>query len=371
MDNAKRKPSDGHTNTRAKAGEPPFTRVGVINWDCSVPSDTTFFGRYATRSLGPREFRDRTPFYAVETGPDTIQYHERTLAEYETELRHAIAAGIDYFAYCWYDRAPHTDHVVGWGAESVDDTVCELAYARLRHLASPLRDKIGLCAILVACHPYSDEELADLAETMKEPCYEKIDGRPLVYLFSAPWQDLLERLRARCEKVGAADPYAVLMANAVSPADAPRVQALCSYGGAGVFAESWDAFFECEMAGNDVRSRCGLPVVPHFSMGWNPTPRIRRPVPWVKYPEGTYAPPATPDQLLAAADRLAAWTAAHRGLCPTGHVLTFAWNEFEEGAWICPTLGPVRDVPDTRYRDAFARIAAAWKGADLAGKTAF
>ena len=72
----------------------PFTRIGVINWDCSLPSETTFFGHYATQSLGPREFRDRTPYYAIETGPDTIQYRERTVADYEIELRHAIAAGI-------------------------------------------------------------------------------------------------------------------------------------------------------------------------------------------------------------------------------------------------------------------------------------
>ena len=58
-------------------------RVGVINWDCSIPSETTFFGRYAARSLGPHEFRDRTPFYAIETATDTIQYRERTVTDYE------------------------------------------------------------------------------------------------------------------------------------------------------------------------------------------------------------------------------------------------------------------------------------------------
>ena len=44
-----------------------FTRVGVINWDCSMPSETTFFGHYAAQSLGPHQFRDRTPYYAIET----------------------------------------------------------------------------------------------------------------------------------------------------------------------------------------------------------------------------------------------------------------------------------------------------------------
>ncbi len=208
MDNDKLKIYDGHIHTHGKPGDPPFTRVGVINWDCSVPSDTTFFGRYATRSLGPREFRDRTPFYAVETGPDTIQYRERTLAEYETELRHAVAAGIDYFAYCWYDRAPHADHVVGWGAETVDDTVCELAYARLRHLASPLRDRIGLCAILVACHPAPGRQVVRL--TLTDPKGAVMDESSL-YTLEGGRASIPIRLARNAEKGGLLAKWRILV----------------------------------------------------------------------------------------------------------------------------------------------------------------
>ena len=123
-------------------------------------------------------------------------------ADYEVELRHAIAADIDYFAYCWYDRKPHTDHLVTGQTASVDDKVCELVDARLKHIASPLRNQIGLCAILITPHPYSDEELDDLVKTMQEPFYEKVNGRPLVYLFLSPnWKEALGRLRDRCAKV--------------------------------------------------------------------------------------------------------------------------------------------------------------------------
>ena len=339
----------------------PFKRVGVINWDCSMPSETTFFGHYATQSLGPRIFRDRTPYYAIETSPDTIQYKERSVADYEIEMRHAIAAGIDYFAYCWYDRTPHDDHLMAGQHVCVDDKVCELTDARVKHLASPLRDQLGLCAVLITCHPYSTAALEDLVETMKQPFYEKVDGRPLVYMFVGSWQGTLERLCACCAAAGVPEPSAVLMANSILPDDATKVQALCSYAGTAPKTSNWDEFFENEMAGNDYRCNSGIPVIPHFSMGWNPTPRILHPVPWCKYPEGTYAPPATTEQLLKAAARLRSWAEDRRDLCPTGHVLTFAWNEFEEGAWICPTLGPSPDVPDTRFRDTFAQISRLWK----------
>ena len=152
-----------------------------------------------------------------------------------------------------------------------------------------------------------------------------------------------------------------MLTDRISPTDATKVQALCAYAGATAQAKTWNEFFEQELARNDVRASNGLPIIPHFSMGWNPTPRIKHTVPWVTYPEGIYTPPATADELFAAANRLKSWTEEHRNLCPTGHVLTFAWNEFEEGAWICPTLGPAADKPDTRYRDAFAKISAAWR----------
>jgi hypothetical protein len=197
---------------------------------------------------------------------------------------------------------------------------------------------------------------------MKQPFYESIDGRPLVYLFnSSVWKDLLLRLRSRCAKAGVPEPFAVLMANNAEPEDAIELQGLCSYAGSPGHARTWDEFFEQEMSSNELRAQSGLPVIPHFSMGWNPSPRISHPVPWCTYPQGDYAPPATEAQLLAAADRLKAWVEERRDICTTGHVLTFAWNEFEEGGWICPTLGPSPTMPDTRYRDAFAKIAGAWK----------
>ena len=152
-----------------------------------------------------------------------------------------------------------------------------------------------------------------------------------------------------------------MLTDRISSTDATKVQALCAYAGATAQAKTWNEFFEQELARNDVRASNGLPVIPHFSMGWNPTPRIKHTVPWVTYPDGIYAPPATVEELFAAANRLKSWAIEHRDLCPTGHVLTFAWNEFEEGAWICPTLGSAADKPDTRYCDAFAKISAAWR----------
>ena len=43
-----------------------------------------------------------------------------------------------------------------------------------------------------------------------------------------------------------------------------------------------------------------------------------------------------------------------------GHILTFAWNEFEEGAYICPTMGPDGKVC-TAHLDSFAKAVRYWR----------
>ena len=325
-------------------------RVGAVDWDCSVPRGT-FFGNATANSLGPEHWRSRTPYYAKVVGRGLIDIPYRTLAEYEVELQYAIDAGLDYLAYCWYDRtpnlAPDPDH-----ACSACGHLQEITYARQLHAKSALREKIHLCAILVAAHPYSDVELTDLALEMREPWYEKVDGRPLVYYAFATKGEVALRLRGICRKVGAADPYVVFMngdPKVIARLGAEKVvDAACAYGNAvsGTYREMVDSMLER----NARRASSGIPVVPHMTTGWDPRPRIKRPTPWTK---GSYAPDWTYDYAKSeedfkyAAAKLRDWMQANASSCPTGHVLAFAWNEFEEGGWICPTIGADGN-PDTR-----------------------
>ena len=38
-------------------------RIGVVNWDASLPPDT-YFGMHTSRPPCPEKYRTRTPFYA-------------------------------------------------------------------------------------------------------------------------------------------------------------------------------------------------------------------------------------------------------------------------------------------------------------------
>ena len=339
------------------AEAPAVTAVGAINWDCSLPS-STFFGGYQTRSLSPARYRHMTPYYADVLGPDKIDYHWRTQAEYDREMQYAIDAGIDYFAYCWYADDTNAVRVAlsdGPGA-CVDRHVCELVYARNMHLKSALRSKLKLCAILCGSHPYTDGEVETLVRAMKEDCYQKALGRPLLYLFGNRG-DLLARVRQTCRRLGVASPYAVAMYGGRNhPRDGDAaIDALSAYpppgAGYGVYGQLMDKIIEK----NAERCKDGWATIPQFSTGKDHSPRIESPVPWCDNPPCRYPRPASGEEIVAGARRLRDWILSNRRSCPTGHIITFAWNEFEEGGWICPTWTP--QGPDTSRVKAFAEAA--------------
>ena len=331
------------------AAATPVTRIGAVNWDCSVPS-STFFGKASTRALGPAKYRDRTPYYADVVGTDLIEYRKRTLEEYEQEMRYAIDAGIDYFAYCWYDRTPPPGSLPNASAtcRAADGHLQELTFARELHARSGLRRVLGFCAILVVTHPYSDAGLEALADSMRDPGYEKIDGRPLVYIYVGPWREPVARLRSICRRKGILDPYIVLMRGGKTvprSSDFDGADALTAYA-CPAEAETFASLADVSMTRNSNRAKAGIPVIPHISLGWDPSPRIDNPVPWATYPEGLYSVAKSQNDFVMAAQVMKDWISGNPKAAPTGHVLAFAWNEFEEGGWICPNLGK-GDVPDT------------------------
>lgn len=122
-------------------------------------------------------------------------------------------------------------------------------------------------------------------------------------------------------------------AEAIDGVDALTAYACCAN------AETFAALVDVSMALNDSRAKPGLPVIPHIALGWDPSPRIDNPVPWVRYPKGLYSVAKSQNDFIAAARAMKNWIHENPRSTPTGHVLVYAWNEFEEGGWICPNTG--------------------------------
>ena len=346
-------------------------RVGVVQWDCSLPS-STWWGYYQTRTLSPRKFRTATPYYADVLGEDKIDYHWRTQEEFDREFEYAIEAGIDYFAYVFYPENGSKAHTPT-SASDCSHMVHELRYAYKMYLSSKLKDKIGFAAIM-GKHPFMEPDYLELAELLKQPFYEKVNGRPIVYLFWRIDPVEIEGVLKAVEKVGGAKPLFIAMFGGKLPMHTryDLVDGLSSYscGKDGVTTHMElveygmeENIWRAEASENELIEAKNIDkTVPLYPVGWDPMPRVDIPSPWTTYPNAPYAAQPTEKDLMEGAVLFADKIKNTPSLRDTffGHIMMFAWNEFEEGGWICPTYNEDLTINTDKVRGV-AKMIKYWK----------
>ena len=79
-----------------------------------------------------------------------------------------------------------------------------------------------------------------------------------------------------------------------------------------------------------------LPLV----AGWHPHPRYDTPVCWMKVEENDYVDYATPQELAQHYQKAKEFLQDKKNFNSTksNTCIIYAWNEHDEGGWICPTL---------------------------------
>jgi hypothetical protein len=83
----------------------------------------------------------------------------------------------------------------------------------------------------------------------------------------------------------------------------------------------------------------GSQVVPILVAGWNPKPRIDNISIWSKhYHKDVYYNHATPTELAAHIQTGLQWMLDNKSAAVAQCALVYAWNEHDEGGWLCPTL---------------------------------
>jgi hypothetical protein len=83
--------------------------------------------------------------------------------------------------------------------------------------------------------------------------------------------------------------------------------------------------------------KTGKPFVAPANSGWDYRPLMRPEFP-ERDPKGNWYTHATPAELAGNLKAALDWTRANRSTCQADTVLVYAWDEFSEGGWICPTL---------------------------------
>lgn len=305
-------------------------RIGVVNWDGAL-TDDTHVGKYTINSLSHPNHINRLPYFTKKDENGSYYFADRTQAEYDEELTLAADAGIDFFMYCWYPEEK--------------ETLAALNRARHLYQSSEVNRRIKMCAILVTPNAYSEKDIDLLTDAMLEDYYEKKDGRPLVFFFGGYKPNFFSAIRERASKKGLT-PYIVFMNNGPESenGDYSEADAVSAYASEVRNVETYEQVADQTLVQNENRKKYGVPILPMLSAGWNPQPRIDRPVPWYKYKETSYAPHPTGDQMEAATLDLFRWMEENKEYVDEDYFVTFAWNEFEEGGYLCPTLTQSGDM---------------------------
>jgi hypothetical protein len=375
---------EGTSTTGSTAGEPSAQtrpRVGAIRWDAwHTPRPDTEHGAVGgpvgamIRSLGPERYHYRLPFFAGVAGDGSVNMPGYTPAVMAREIAFARAGGLDYWAFLLYAEGNSM-------SEGLD-----------AYLQSPDRGGVGFCAIAspntFGGRDDFDKGVKRLVGLIGEPGYERVmDDRPLLYLFNVTdewieaWGgaqaagELADRLRHGVVAAGHGNPYLVVMD--FSPDHGRRIaeilgaQAISSYATGGSvqgaqpyrdLARKVEGFWSaCEATGAE--------VVPIAMAGWDRRPRIEHPVPWESYQkpgvgiESYYEMP-TPGELAAHIGNAMQFVELTPGTCPARTVIVYAWNEHDEGGYLCPTRAP-DGSPDTSRLDAIAAMLRGFRALDI------
>ncbi len=303
-----------------------YAHIGAIRWDAWYTHDgnPTSVISQVERSLSPAEYHYRTPFFGEITEDGKVIIPAYTQDVFDREMVYAADAGIDYFAYVWYN----------------DD----MRAARDFHLTSAYANEVKMAACLDGNAIGKDYARREITALFSQDLYMTVSGgRPLMYYFGeagnlAAIRDDINYYRQYCAFAELPAPYAVIHNVDGSTAVAYGADASSAYavGGSSTYA----ALTAAAKRDWNTRLRDGVAFVPSVTCGWSPKPRFDNPVSWTTVPENSWSEDATPDELYAHLTEALRYMQGAKVTSATNSntVLIYAWNEHDEGGWICPTL---------------------------------
>eukprot|EP00040_Diaphanoeca_grandis_P008527 m.45513 g.45513 ORF g.45513 m.45513 type:complete len:396 (+) comp19992_c0_seq1:268-1455(+) len=341
--------------------------VGAIRWDAWY-GDADMTGEYVEEALAPAKWRYRLPFFAKEINSTTVDTNGSSITTMKQELVYAFDYNISFWAFVAY--APTTN----------------LFYAQRNYLTvmenewGTTNTPVKFCLILDGNgFTMLSHGTTYFVDYFKRPYYQTvlIDGmaRPLLFTFGqnttargpgSPFACLLS-LEAACESSGLPKPYVVAMDFGAVRAQAQAMKQLGAdavstyayinfsyysppYQGVGL---PYDINSKGELANvvAAAKSSPAVDVVPTITAGWDPRPREVNSPPWQHAP----SPPGcnvsgealcfiqdpTMNQLKNHTRDVVLFARQHSGSAGAARarvVLVSAWNEHDEGHWVCPSL---------------------------------
>lgn len=319
--------------TASAAASCQKVNVGAVRWD-GWHGDDTDIGKAVENSLGQEKWRSRWPIFETNEA-DGIEFDGSRNEVVEEEMRLAAAAGIDYWAFVYYNA--------GSAMRRVFETYLK---------SSKPGPKFALIVqIGRITGANAEQNIREIHGLFKSPRYfTDPQGRPLVFVMMSPKKkdspgvfDAIKKVQAVPETNRGVSPSVVVMSFSADAAAtmAKRIgsERISTYAAHGQLVNGTYA----QLAGGAQstwkrQADTGAAALPIVMSGWDPRPRFLNPERWGKtYPHREYYQAATPAEFGEHLRRGLEWAQRDaRGGCA---VLIYAWNEFDEGGWIAPTKG--------------------------------
>lgn len=336
--------------------------VGVIRWDA-------FHGEGGVtaaveKSLGPARYHQRAPFFTEVTGKDQLSINGGSDEVMQQEIAYAAEAGV-YWAFLTYP----------WQGN--------LASSLRRFLEHPDRDRVDFTLILGE-HALVQDWDRFYRQTLEKACampnyHTVLEGRPLIHFFKyIPPKERLDEIRTLVKQKTGKDPYLVFLMHGVPKSKWPELQAL-GFDASTKYAQfpyqpkmTYAAFDQQVRRDWQSWVKAEYQHSPLLSAGWDNRPRYYNPVPWIPKSEkmlSRYAETPTPEELAAHVKAGMDFVYRNPEFCEAQDLLMYAWNEHDEGGWLCPTLDPkTGGIDDSRVK-AVGKVIRGWRPGEAVAVT--
>lgn len=291
-------------------------KIGVIRWDAWV-GNLNAVGREVEKCLSKKEYWNRLPFYTkFKENEVHIRCNSKEIVE--KEIIYASECGIDYFAFCWYPFQS--------GSDLARNIFLELEQTKMKW------------CLIIGTNPFCLDDAKWLIKQFSNPNYQKIDNRPLVYIFNINENlfDIVEFIKKNSFPF---NPYFIGMVwnkdQAKKMSTLFHLDAISQYCTPGKNNLSYHNLSEIEVSKWIEYAKLNK-VVPWVTTGWDKRPRYDFPVSWENCSHFNieYIQNPTTKELQKELENAYEFSVKNR----SDTIIIYAWNEFDEGGFIAPTL---------------------------------
>ena len=323
-------------------------KIGAIRWDAWY-GEKDPVGQVVQQSLGPQRWHYRLPFCGKILSASEVEIDCSSQTVMDQEIEYARVAGIDYWAFVAYPP---------------DDP---LSIALILYLSNHKKDKLNFAMISESDRWGGPTRVAGIVERfvtlMREPTYQRVlDNRPLFFLGfihdadvrklwggDKGFSEAIRNFRESAINAGVGNPYIVVMD--FDPRRAHELRQRFGFDAVSSYATQENAkrgpYSELVFTAQrfwEAAKNLDEKVVPTVMAGWDRRPRVETTLPWERdraeagdAVERYYETPSPPE-LAGHLQEAISWVSQHQYAAAANTVLIYAWNEYDEGGWIAPTL---------------------------------